>query len=367
MSGYQVLKNDLPIFTVNCFLEAKCRMSSNTGKQYAYRICKYLNYLQEVRKVDHKEATKKDVAKFLDTLLFESEGLVYIDKSRVAYNTVSMYLTVIKEFYRYLEDELHESTNIKLDRVKGNSKGRYLYGQLWSFDTKNFLNGRIKSMKGSKEYIKWYSDEEIEALLDNFITQRDKAIFLLSLEGLRIDEILSLRVCDFDATECTVTPYRSKGKETGNVASVVVITNECQEAISNYMYCERDEVIMSLEEKCEELEYPNELFLNLKQGPFMGKAVTYRNILDIFKKTAERANIDPKKIRTHSGRSTKTMNLLYYQNENPEKLSDEKIREIMRWSSPNSIKSYINTKDKRLALDAAKKISKMNKKKVEDE
>ena len=360
--GYQVLKNELPLFTVNCFLEAKGNKSENTGRQYAYKLCRYLQFINIQRQKDFKSANKGDIVKFMDSILFESKGTVYIEKSNVTYNTAAQYLTVIKEFYRFLEDELYMLSEVDMDKKKGSSTGSYLYGQMWSFDINSFLDSRIRRMKSSREYIKWCTDEEIEAILDNLNTMRDRAIFALSLEGLRIDEILSLRVIDFESSESTVEPYRSKGKETGNVASVVVVTDNCRKLVSDYMYTERDEVLMKLELKGYENCYPEELFINMRNDEYLGRVVSYRNTISIIKRAAERAGLNSDKIRTHSGRSTKTMDLLYYQSENPGEITDEQIRQIMRWSSSNSIQPYINTKDKRVAISTAKQIMKMKNK-----
>ena len=57
------------------------------------------------------------------------------------------------------------------------------------------------------------------------------------------------------------------------------------------------------------------------------------------------------------------MDLIHYQAEHPEEnLSDEHIRQLMRWRSPNSIVPYVNTKDKKLALLTAQKINEANRK-----
>ena len=120
---------------------------------------------------------------------------------------------------------------------------------------------------------------------------------------------------------------------------------------------ERDEVIIKLQEDGK-YDFPDELFLNLREDEYMGQPLGYRNVISILKGVANKAGLNPKMIRTHSGRSTKTMELLDYQAEHPEdNITDEQIREIMRWTHPSSIYPYINTKDRRISVKTAKKIA----------
>ena len=52
------------------------------------------------------------------------------------------------------------------------------------------------------------------------------------------------------------------------------------------------------------------------------------------------------------------MELLRHQAKNPEdNITDEQIRLLMGWSSPESIKPYVNYKDERILIDIAKKIN----------
>lgn len=52
------------------------------------------------------------------------------------------------------------------------------------------------------------------------------------------------------------------------------------------------------------------IFLNLQKGKNFGVPVSYPNYLAFLKGCARRAGMDPSKIRTHSGRSTKVMEAL---------------------------------------------------------
>lgn len=352
---FHILKDGIPLFRVNGYLDSVSTNYRNTGYQYANRLCKYFNFLS-LRKKNFKTATVKDVLRFIDSLLFNNDSVFYIGKGRVTYKTVSHYLTVIKELYKYLEEE-NLNINIHVKKEMRPNKNSYLYGQIWSVEISKILEKRILKTKSSREYHKWYSEQESEALLSNFNTFRDKAVFLLTMEGLRIDEVLSLRITDYVAINHEINLFRSKGKQDGNVGSFVMLSSKTVKVLDDYICYERDNALIKFNEKYPG-EYPQELFLNIKDSEYLGMPLSYRNYLKILKRVAEKTGMNPQKIRTHSGRSTKTMELLLHQVTHPEdNITDEHIRQLMRWTSPKSIQPYINHYDKRLAIESAKKIN----------
>lgn len=366
LERYHLLKNNIPMFRVNGYLDSAGRNSINTGKQYAYRLRKYFDFL-ESRGRTYTKATVKDILRFVDSLLFDTGNAFYIGSGRVTYNTIGHYLTVIKEFYKYLEDEADIDIKVHVKREKKSGNRSYLYGQIWSIEISKILEKRITRTKSTREYDKWYTEEEKEALLSNFRTLRDRAVFLLTLEGLRIDEVLSLREIDYDPMTQEASLYQSKGKQKGNVGASVLLSSKTVKAIDDYLYNERDVVLMLLQEKKTEWVFPEKLFINLRDDAYLGKPLTYRNFEKILKRVGGKAGMDPSRIITHSGRSTKTMELLHHQVEHPEdNITDEHIRQLMRWSNANSIKPYINQHDKRLAIESAKKIHKRKKEGMKD-
>ena len=351
-----IVENDLPVFQINEWLEGKSKRKLTTGKKYAYSIEKYLNYL-DVKKKTYLQAKKKDVVTFIDYLIFGiTSDLSYANISgQVSYSTISGYVTAITEFYRWLEDDNEDDTdtNMKFEKKKDyfNAKNRYIYGQIWGFNYSTIIDDRIKRMKPSREYIKWYTNKETQAIASNFLTLRDRVVFLISIEGgMRIDEILSIRLFDYDRDELSVKPYRSKGKNDGYGRSIVLTETLCKE-IDNYILNERAKA------ESESGQIDDALFINIRKGEHQGEELKYGSYIQILKSCAKRSGIDPDKIRTHSGRSTKTMELLLHQSEYPEdNITDEMIRQIMGWESPSSINPYKNHQDIRLAKLAAAKI-----------
>ena len=49
----------------------------------------------------------------------------------------------------------------------------------------------------------------------HFTTLRDEAVFRLTLEGFRIDEVLSMKLSDYDSVKQLIQPTRSKRKIRG--------------------------------------------------------------------------------------------------------------------------------------------------------
>ena len=70
--------------------------------------------------------------------------------------------------------------------------------------------------------------------------------------------------------------------------------------------------------------------------------VAYPNYLAVLKGCARRAGMDPSKIRTHSGRSTKVMGLLENGALNPaERKSEAELLYHFGWKSINSMQPYM--------------------------
>lgn len=267
-------------------------------------------------------------------------------KSAVTGGTGAYYLGVIKYFYRYLEDSDNPDLVVRLEnKAHRVSNQSYLYGQIWDMDTKEILKQKVLFPKSKKEHVKWYTEEQKEAILSNLNTNRDKAIFLLSLQGMRIDEILMLRLDDYEPSKKTIQINYAKGGKSRKV----FLTAKTIKYLEDYIMNERSTV----EEK---VGVKEEMFLNIRGGKNFGQVVKYSNILKILKRAAEHAGLNPDMVRTHSGRSTWTMDMIHHQAEHPEdKISDAAIMLAGGWSSPSSMKPYLNMNDERILAATMKK------------
>lgn len=347
-SCYFILEDQLPIYEINKWLEYKSRKSKNTSRQYAYNLCRFLNYLDGLEK-EYRSATQKDVMNFLDNCLFQDERKILKIESKLTYSSIVAYFTTIRDFYKYLEDELSPEIITQNNKRKTRSaKYHYLYGQIWDVDTEQVLKVKLNRIKNNTKHIKWYTDEQIQVILSNLKTWRDKSIFLLTLEGFRIDEVISLKFENYDDVNGIITTNRSKSKTPRSIP----LKEETRKVLDTYLFSERSE------SESTSGEITDYLFINLKEGSNQGKVVSYRNVINVIKGAAKRGGLNPKEIRTHSGRSTRVMEYLRDRAKHPEKgVTDELINMYMGWKSPKSIAPYVNVQDEEIMIETIRKIN----------
>lgn len=369
---YLITADGIPEYLVNDFLLEKSRKSLKTAKTYASSLVKLLNFLRSknVHYLDCTEYLAKQYVRCL--VLGEMEDLaIKSTKNRVTYSTLKGDVNVLNEFYKFLYEEQKE---LKLDvRYSKKAKSRsYLYGQIFEFDyMEKIVSAHVRNLKPSREYIRWYEDEQIGALLSNFNTIRDEVVFLLTLEGMRIDEVLSIKLDGINEEDRTVQPTRSKRKQDSeeydsdkNETRIVSIPESSFDQLIKYLYGERQDA------EAESGIYDEYLFINLNRGENQGKPLTYENYRKILKRTAERAGFDSKKIKTHNGRSTKVNQLQEHQVLHPEdNVTDEMIRLIMGWDSTQTIDAYKNRGNRVIQKSASDKIYRHRKepKKMQEE
>lgn len=343
-------------FWANKFLHKMNMGSSQTARQYAYKLCKYLNYLQDFWHIGYEEATAKHLSSFLRFLQFGNIiPLGGVVQGKRAGFTIKNYYTVVTSFYTYLRAQGREvKMEVAGERAVENPHS-YLYGQgIVTAAPRYVADSSFASGKPPVDYEKWYTDEQVDAILSNFRTYRDKAIFSISLDGLRIDEILSAQIDLYRAGDGTLKLHRSKGRSEGE-GRICVLSERSRGLLEEYLYNERSVV----EEKliASGSLIPTELFLNLREREdSFGKPMAYHNTLEIIKRAARHAGLDPSKIRTHSGRSTKVGELFRQQAMDPASLTDNQILEIMGWKSMSSAEPYKNRQDRETAIENWKRL-----------
>lgn len=342
-----VTDNSIPFYEINDWLMDIGKTSTN--KTYGNAIIRFLKYLDQVE-VHYKDASLKTIRKYVNHLLYNSADNTTSIVPILSDATINNYLTVVSEFYRWMADELQ--VNLPLFSSKSASsrgsgirlKKSFMYGQVYTFKEGYSFNMKRtnRKIKPRKEYIKWYSTEEIEAIADNFNTLRDRIIFLISVEvGYRIDEILTMKYEDFDRFTGKIRCSKSKTMERAHI-----IPQYLWDDMERYLITDRQE-IENKKGICEHL------FINLRKGPNQGKPVSYRNYWDILRRTAKRAGLDAEKIRTHSGRSTKVQQLIEKQILHPEKnITDLFIKEYFGWTSIDSLSPYKKKEQSPVILNA---------------
>jgi len=353
-----ITDHQLPVLEANMWLEWRSLKSAKTAIEYGKNLTVFFNYLNSIG-IEYENASNRHVINFIRYLIYgDLEGLRIKSPDDIpSYSTLSKYITVITRFYKWL-DENYE-TNMQFTTRKDTTRARksFLYGQIYSYNYKEIVNLHLPQLSGKREYIKWYTDEEIAAFANNFLTLRDKAVFLVTLEGFRIDEALSMRLSDYDPIEQSIRPSRSKGKNDvkieENSLRLVSLPKTTCDILTQYIQTER----MTAESESSHIS--DFIFINLNKGNHQGKPLLYENFRKSMKRCAVRAGFDATKIRTHSGRSTKAMKCLESQAMRPEDgITDEMIRQIFGWKSADSIAPYRNNNNSILAFAVMKKLHK---------
>jgi integrase/recombinase XerD len=340
---YVITQNGKPIEDIYRWLDYQSSNSYLTGKEYAYSLVKYLRFLEK-RNLHYLAVQDKAVINDYIKHLLYGGGQVKKMKGKMSLSSVKKHIGVLKSFYDWLEDDRKvESNPVKFGNRKrkdknGNQKAylqsKFFYGQIWDFDfDKSFL--KKLNYKQKQNHIKWYTQEEIDIILEHLPTVRDKVIFRISLEtGARIGEILGLRIEDLDAFDGWLQIRRNVNIENEARAKTnerdLPILDSLVEDIQSYMSGERANVSLEIDS-----DY---LFVNYK-GEHKGKPMKPRNFLRILKTASKKAGLSPNEIRTHSGRSTRVQQLIEESRVNP-KITDTLIMEEMGWSSSESLKYY---------------------------
>lgn len=337
---FMITDNQIPLVEPNLWIEMKSMRKAGTGKEYAAKLVVYLNYLHGIG-VEYNDASNQHVRGFLNQLLYGDIQDLRLKSAETAlsYSTLTKYITVITEFYKWLDQT--GGTNMVFYERKNNirAKKSFLYGQIYTYDYQYIIDGCLPRLKGRREYMKWYDGATKSRICSGFLTLRDEAVFRLTLEGFRIDEVLSMTLDSYNSVDRLIQPTRSKGKADAqpghNMLRIVSLPHETCDLLNRYIETERTTA------ENESGVISQRLFINLNKGRFQGRALTYFNYRKSLLRCAERVGLDVPFIRTHNGRSTKAMEFLEHQVLHPEDgITDVIIAESFGWSSLDSIKHY---------------------------
>jgi integrase len=338
---YLITDNKIPILEANQWLQVKAMRKISTSKEYGKRLVVFFNYLAD-KDLEYESVTNQHVKKFINKILYgdlDDFRLLYCE-TEIVYDTARRYLTVITEFYKWLANNYETNIKFQTRQDTYRAKKSFLYGQIYSYDYQYILDASLSRQKGRREYIKWYTEEQKRSLCNGFRTLRDEIIFRITLEGFRIDEVLSMKLLDYDSVEQVIQPTRSKGKtETrfglNNHLRTVALPTKLCELLNRYVQTER---LVAENTSGSISEY---IFINLQEDKMQGRPLSYNNYYKILKRCAKRSGLDPAKIRTHSGRSTKVMEYIEHQALYPEDgIEDTTIMYSFGWKSLDSISHY---------------------------
>lgn len=354
---YMITDNLFPMLEINQWIEGRSLRKISTGKEYAKKLVVYLNYLHAMS-VEYDEATNRHVKQFVGYLLYGDfkELKIKSIETEIICATAARYVTVITDFYKWLAGNFETNIRFQTKTDLHRAQKSFLYGQIYSSDYQYIINGGLSRQKNRREYIKWYSDDERNALCGGFKTLRDEEVFRVTLEGFRIDEALSIKLENYNSLEQSIQPTRSKGRHDAgagqyNSLRVTALPSVLCQLLDRYIQTER---MVTENESGIISDY---LFINLQQGKKQASPLSYGNYYQILKRCAARVGISPEKIRTHSGRSTKVMEYLENQALHPEDgITDAIILESFGWRSSESINHYRDHNNQIIAEAVAKKL-----------
>lgn len=354
---YAIFDNGMYEEKLSQWVVCKCIKKTSTGREYGGRLVFYLNYLYSIG-IEYSEADNNTVKRFINHVIYGSrtDDNVIHSEPQITYSTLNGYIVAVTEFYKWLDNNYESNMEFEIKTDRHYVKKSFFYGQIYSQDYKYLVDKRIPLLKPKREFIKWYSDDEKESLCKSFKSLRDEAVFRLTLEGFRIDEVLSMELENYDSLRRLIQPMRSKGKlpaysTENNTLRMVALPQKTCDIIDRYILEERSVA------ESESGVINQNLFINIKKGSDFGQPLAYRNYLKILKRCAKRAGLNSDKIRTHSGRSTKVMEYIEHQIKHPEDgITDAILMECFGWKNIDSIQPYKNHNNPAIAIEIMKKL-----------
>ena len=186
-------------------------------------IEKYLEYLRVVKKY-----SGKTIISYYDDLILYNEflGNKFINILDINYDTVKEYMK-----YLYSLNIGKSSISRKLSSIRG------LYNYLLREDLvkDNYFN-KISNPKKDNYLPKFLKDDELNKLFsvckyDTAINQRNSVIIeLLYATGIRVSELVNIRLSDIDLNERIIKVLGKGSKE-----RIVIFNNHTKKAIDSYL------------------------------------------------------------------------------------------------------------------------------------
>jgi len=239
--------------------------------------------------------------------------LIELEIRNYSPNTIKTYKSIVKNFYEFLmkEDDLYDDRRVLrsfkryIQYLKRDKKVTQNYIYLVTVVVKKFFEfsgidclEEVKAPKRTKSLPKSLNEDEVKSLINavevaddgsvirRFIKTRDRLILsLLYSSGLRVSELVSLRINDIDPDERTI---RIRGK--GDKDRIVLFDENTRDLLMDY-----------LKRRIHESEY---LFLNR-----FGDPLTPRYVQMMIKNYARKAGIK-KKVTPHILRHSFATHLL---------------------------------------------------------
>lgn len=190
------MKQDIDNFISHIMFEK--RLSKNTSSSYKNDLDKYQTYLQEKNIYNTKDISKSDIENYLEML----------KQTNVEISSIARKLTTIKAFHNYLFQK-----------------------QILTID----VSETIERPKLRKKLPNVLTVDEVDKLLNidcktKFDYRNKSMLELMYGTGLRISELLDLKLTDFDLENCIIRCYGKGRKE-----RIVPIGEYTMESLNAYL------------------------------------------------------------------------------------------------------------------------------------
>lgn len=237
------MNNDL-IEEYKTYILLTKKLSENTIKSYSISLYKFLNFINK----DLKKIEEKDIEKYLTFL-----------NNEMSNSSINHEISSLNEFYKYI------------------SRKHSLNNPMSNFNTR----------KSAKKLPKYLTVDEVDALLDvnlnNKFDYRNKSMLeLMYATGIRVSELLNLKLNNLDFTNCLV---KVEGK--GNKERILPVGDMALNYLKKYIDTYRNNLFPKNK------PYNNYLFLNNH-----GERLSRISFDKIIKKEAKSKNIN-KEVSPH--------------------------------------------------------------------
>lgn len=290
---YVADNNGLPIEPVLKFIRFKDNTdyARNTLRAYCQHLKLYFEYLEQER-LDFQKVTIDNLSLFVNWLQNPYKSLKVVPTKPVesarCERTINQIVNTVLTFYDYILRHEEYSNNIserlrKFVTVPSRNFKGFLYGIAYN---KKRKASNILKLKVPKDKPKTLSKEEVKTLVQECSNYRDK--FLLSLlyeTGMRIGEVLSLWIEDFDISEMVID-LKDRG-ELENSAEIKTVSSPRKIDISQNLA----DVFMEYlaEYHTEEVE-TNHIFIKIS-GKNIHSPMDYVDVNNLFRRLQDKTGI----------------------------------------------------------------------------
>lgn len=255
----------------------------NTIKSYSYHLKLYFEYLEQIS-TDYIDVNLNLLAEFISWLRKPSQNVKVLNIEEVesirSERTINTILTCVVGFYNYLmRTEEYEKDLSKVITTEISGRFKTFRPFLHHLSKSKSIEKRILKIKEPKRKIRVLTHKQVQVIHDSCMNIRDILLIRVMYEGgLRIGEVLSLWLEDFDISSNSINVRKSKTKNGEN--RKVFIQPETMNLFQEYICKIHSEDIDT-----------NYVFINL-QGKKKGTQLRDWAVRSLVKRLKKKTNID---------------------------------------------------------------------------